>query len=89
MKKREKIIKVLVFLSSLLLSVNVQIVNATAGKLRSRSIITCNGIMYDKHGDGHWHQAVKHKSGYYPVGSPVTPPCLNTNNSNKKKNILL
>ena len=83
MKKREKIIKGLVFLSALLLSVNVQIVKATAGKLRSRSIITCNGIMYGKHGDGHWHQAVKHKSGYYPVGSPVTPPCLNTNNSNK------
>ena len=62
---------------------NVPIVKATAGKLRSRSIITCNGIMYGKHGDGHWHQAVKHKSGYYPVGSPVTPPCLNTNNSNK------
>lgn len=39
--------------------------------------------MYGKHGDGHWYQAVKHKSGYYPVGSPVTPPCLNTNNSNK------
>lgn len=86
MKKREEIIKGLVFLSALLLSVNVQIVNATAGKLRSRSIITCNGIMYGKHGDGHWHQAVKHKSGYYPVGSPVTPPCLNTNNSNKNNN---
>lgn len=86
MKKREKIIKGLVFFSTLLLSVNVQIVNATAGKLRSRSIITCNGIMYGKHGDGHWHQAVKHKSGYYPVGSPVTPPCLNTTNSNKNNN---
>lgn len=53
MIKREKIIKGFVFLSTLLLSMNVPIVNATSGKLRSSSIITCDGIMYGQHGDGH------------------------------------
>lgn len=59
---------------------------ATSGKLRSSSIITCDGIMYGQHGDGHWHKAVRHKSGYYPSGSPVTPPCLKNNNSSSSKN---
>ena len=58
---------------------------ATSGKLRSSSIITCDGIMYGQHGDGHWHKAVHHKSGYYPSGSPVTPPCLTSNNSSSSK----
>lgn len=58
---------------------------ATSGKLRSSSIITCDGIMYGQHGDGHWHKAVRHKSGYYPSGSPVTPPCLTNNNSSSSK----
>lgn len=59
---------------------------ATSGKLRSSSIITCDGIMYGQHGDGHWHKAVRHKSGYYPSGSPVTPPCLKSNDNSSKKN---
>ena len=59
---------------------------ATSGKLRSSSIITCDGIMYGQHGDGHWHKAVHHKSGYYPSGSPVTPPCLKSNDNSSKKN---
>ena len=58
---------------------------ATSGKLRSSSIITCDGVMYGQHGDGHWHKAVRHKSGYYPSGSPVTPPCLTSNNSSSSK----
>lgn len=85
MIKREKIIKGFVFLSTLLLSMNFPIVNATSGKLRSSSIITCDGIMYGQHGDGHWHKAIHHKSGYYPSGSPVTPPCLNNNTSSNTK----
>ena len=59
---------------------------ATSGKLRSSSIISCDGIMYGQHGDGHWHKAVHHKSGYYPSGSPVTPPCLKSNDNSSKKN---
>ena len=58
---------------------------ATSGKLRSSSIITCDGVMYGQHGDGHWHKAVRHKSEYYPSGSPVTPPCLTSNNSSSSK----
>lgn len=85
MKKREKIIRCFIFLSTLLLSMNFPIVNATSGKLRSSSIITCDGIMYGQHGDGHWHKAIHHKSGYYPSGSPVTPPCLNNNTSSNTK----
>ena len=42
--------------------------------------------MYGQHGDGHWHKAVHHKSGYYPSGSPVTPPCLKSNDNSSKKN---
>lgn len=42
--------------------------------------------MYGQHGDGHWHKAVRHKNGYYPSGSPVTPPCLKSNDNSFKKN---
>ena len=82
----KRVVKVIVYI--LLSSITVFSYNevlATSGKLRSSSIITCDGIMYGQHGDGHWHKAVRHKSGYYPSGSPVTPPCLTSNNSSSSK----
>jgi hypothetical protein len=63
---------------------------ATPGKLRTNSIISCNGIYYGNHGDGHWHIAVKHDSGWYPSGgslgydnpcaSNLAPPEVKKNN---------
>ena len=44
---------------------------ATPGKLRTNSIISCNGTYYGNHGDGHWHIAVKHASGWYPNGGSL------------------
>lgn len=83
MKRVVKVIGYILLSSITVFSYNE--VLATSGKLRSSSIITCDGIMYGQHGDGHWHKAVRHKSGYYPSGSPVTPPCLTSNNSSSSK----
>lgn len=83
MKRVVKVIGYILLSSMTVFSYNE--VLATSGKLRSSSIITCDGIMYGQHGDGHWHKAVRHKSGYYPSGSPVTPPCLTSNNSSSSK----
>ena len=83
----KKVVKIIGYclLISISIFVNVR-VDATAGRLRKSSIITCSGVMYGQHGDGHWHKAVHHKSGYYPSGSPVTPPCLKSNDNSSKKN---
>ena len=54
-----------------------QTVQATPGNLKSNSIVTCNGITYGSHGDGHWHVA-QFESGYWhAIGEPVstTNPC--------------
>lgn len=83
MKRVVKVIGYILLSSITIFSYNE--VKATSGKLRSSSIITCDGVMYGQHGDGHWHKAVHHKSGYYPSGSPVTPPCLNSNSSSNTK----
>ncbi len=82
----KRVVKVIgyILLSSITIFSYTEVL-ATSGKLRSSSIITCDGIMYGQHGDGHWHKAVHHKSGYYPSGSPVTPPCLNSNSSSNTK----
>ena len=79
MKRVVKVIGYILLSSITVISYNE--VKATAGKLRSSGIITCDGIMYGQYGDGHWHKAIHHKSGYYQSGSPVTPPCLNSNSS--------
>ena len=83
----KRVVKVIgyILLSSMTIFSYTEVL-ATSGKLRSSSIITCDGIMYGQHGDGHWHKAVHHKSGYYPSGSPVTPPCLKSNDNSSKKN---
>lgn len=84
MKKVVKVIGYILLSSMTVFSYNE--VKATSGKLRSSSIIICNGVMYGQHGDGHWHKAVHHKSGYYSSGSPVIPPCLKSNDNSSKKN---
>ena len=83
----KRVVKVIgyILLSSMTIFSYTEVL-ATSGKLRSSSIITCDGIMYGQHGDGHWHKAVRHKSGYYPSGSSVTPPCLKSNDNSSKKN---
>lgn len=78
---------------------------ATPGKLRSNSIISCNGTYYGNHGDGHWHVAVKHDSGWYPNGgslgynnpcasnlappAPSAPPEVKKNNDTSLKSITI
>lgn len=50
---------------------NCMPVSATSGKLKSASIVSCNGSTYGNHGDGHWHYAVKHDAGWYPDGGSL------------------
>lgn len=83
----KKVVKIIGYCLLIIISIFVNVrVDATAGRLRKSSIITCSGVMYGQHGDGHWHKAVKRGSYYYPNGSPVTPPCLNSNGGSSSKN---
>jgi len=63
----------------LLLSVSLSLghLSATAGKLQSHSICRNGGVTYGWHGDGHWHQAIKHRTGWYPDGDSLgyASPC--------------
>jgi hypothetical protein len=60
-----------VIFSLLLLSVSTSNILATPGRLRGASIISCNGVNYGQHGDGHWHITVEHPSGWYPSGGSL------------------
>jgi len=55
-------------------------VYATPGNLRKDSIITCNGVLYGQHGDGHWHRAQRNANGTYSaIGEPIrSRPCGGT-----------
>lgn len=44
---------------------------ATSGKLKKDSIVSCDGTSYGNHGDGHWHVATQHDSGWYPSGGSL------------------
>lgn len=63
---------------------NIKNVDATSGFLKSNSIVSCNGVTYGQHGDGHWHVAVKNEDGRYNAsGSPIySNPCGNVSNNN-------
>lgn len=63
-------------------------IEATSGKLKSGSIKTCNGVTYGNHGDGHWHRAVRHDSGYYPQGGNLgySDPCGATSSNASQSN---
>lgn len=73
----EEKIKALITLIIILI-INMSVVEASSGKLRSNSIITCDGIMYGQHSsDNHWHVAIKRDNGYYPSGSAIySNPCI-------------
>lgn len=59
--------------------------NATAGFLRSDSIVNCNGVYYGQHGDDdHWHVAQRYDDGrWHAAGDVVAPPagCSNDTGS--------
>ncbi len=68
---------------------------ATSGRLLASSITSCNGQNYGKHGDGHWHRAVKEGNYWYADGEPLSGnPCANNSytppaasyNSNSQSN---
>lgn len=71
----------IVFVLSFMI-INIGDINATSDKLRGDSITTCNGVNYGQHGDGHWHVATQHDSGWYPNGASLgyENPCA-TNES--------
>lgn len=53
-------------------------IEATSGRLKDDSIVTCSGVNYGSHGDGHWHVATDHgDTGWFPNGAPVgsSNPC--------------
>lgn len=53
-------------------------IEATSGRLKGASIVSCGGVNYGSHGDGHWHVATDNGSkGWYSNGAPVgsTNPC--------------
>lgn len=66
---KKKIIFIVFVLSFMI--INISDINATSGKLRGDSITTCNGVNYGQHGDGHWHMATQHDSGWYPNGASL------------------
>lgn len=72
------------FIIALFIFCNTEIVDATSGFLKSNSIVSCNGVTYGQHGDGHWHVAVKNEDGRYNAsGSPIySNPCGNLSNNN-------
>lgn len=73
---------------------NINKVNATSGYLKKSSIKTCNGVTYGKHGDGHWHVAVKNGDGRYNASGDAiySNPCGNntsaTSNKTYKKQVV-
>ena len=78
-----------------LLIFNNSIVYASSGRLRGDSIVSCNGVTYGKHGDGHWHRAIKDGDRWYPDGDSLgySSPCnqessinSNTQSSNSNTN---
>ena len=67
----------------ILFAVNTSIAFGTSGKLRSDSIVTCNGVTYGQQGDGHLHIASQKSSGWYPNGGSIyINPCNNESSSN-------
>ena len=71
MKKYVLIVFILIF------TVYSRTVYATSGYLKSNSIVTCNGIKYGQHGDGHWHKAEFDGKRWHAVGSPISSnPCI-------------
>ena len=54
---------------------------ASGGALRADSIVSCDGVYYGKHGDGHWHVAEKKSGKWYPQDSAIymsNNPCGKT-----------
>ena len=65
-------------MTMIIVIVMVEPINASPGKLRGASIVTCNGVTYGVHSsDNHWHKAVDRGNGRYPDGDIVsaTNPC--------------
>lgn len=80
MKNLSKIIAVILIFAIALSSSTF----ATSGRLQKDSIKTCpNGVVYGKHGDGHWHVATRNSDGSYNAsGSPLaSDPCPNASAS--------
>ena len=76
-----------IVLIGVLFSYNICDVSATPGQLRKSSIVTCNGITYGSHGDGHWHEVEKDGDRYYAIGDPIaTNPCENVQNESSADN---
>lgn len=76
-----------------LLIFNNSIVYASSGRLRGDSIVSCNGVTYGKHGDGHWHRATKDGDRWYPDGDSLgySSPCnqessINSNTQSSNSN---
>ena len=79
----KKILIILLLFYGMIMPINVY---ASSGALKSDSIITCNGKYYGKHGDGHWHEAVKKSGKWYPKDSAIytnNKPCNVTTTSKK------
>lgn len=57
---------------------------ATSGRLKGGSIVSCNGVTYGQHGDGHWHKATKNGDRWYPDGASLgyTSPCSQQTSAN-------
>lgn len=92
MYKYNKIIKKILLISLIFLSLltSINIVNATSGALKEKSIKTCNGKTYGYHGsDNHWHEAKytprDRGSNYTAIGSPIySDPCASQGSTNNK-----
>ena len=92
-KQSKKINKLLLIsLSTILISINIPLVNAPSGALRQDSIKECNGKKYGQHGkDNHWHEAKytprDRGSDFTAIGQPFySDPCTSQKIDNNKNN---
>lgn len=85
------------YLLIIFLIIGISITNnvyATSGRISASNIVSCNGIYYGHHGNGHWHVAEKRSDGYWyaqgdsiytsnPCGT-VTPPTTTVTTTNRQ-----
>ena len=63
-----------IFISAIIISLTTIFASpslATGGALKGDSICTKDGVTYGRHGDGHWHKAVKKSGRWYPDGGSL------------------
>lgn len=83
-----KKVKVYLLFVTIIVLVSGYDVYASPGTLSKNSIISCGGVTYGSHGDGHYHRAEKRGTRWYPQDDAIyaNNPCGTAyNQENDKK----